>query len=181
MNNVIRKCSGECLICASEEVSVQSGRGKTIVSDERVERGVERAVMSQLSQPGIQPQTETQPTVSQMGRGKRLSVEEFERRRRVMALVLGYLAEHGITQRHMQRRLSLRLGVALGDPKWQGLRKGWCRVPEGFVQAVCSEVEKPVEVVMGEQWLREEGPHFGFEAAQYATATARRTTGEHAA
>ena len=103
-------------------------------------------------------------TVTQMGRGKRLSVEEFERRRETMGRVLAYLAEHGISQRHMQRRLTERLGVQLGDPKWQGMRKGYCRIPDGFVQAVCAELERSPSVVMGAEWLRRYGASFGFGA-----------------
>lgn len=105
---------------------------------------------------------ETEETVNrQMGRGHRLSVEEFERRRQTMARVLAYLGEHGITQRHMQRRLSARLGERLGDPRWQGMRKGYCRIPEGFVQALCAELEKPVGEVMGAEWLARHGASFG--------------------
>jgi hypothetical protein len=102
-------------------------------------------------------------------RYRRLTQEEFERRRRTMTLVLDYLADHGISMRHICRRVGDRLGTTISDARLQGARKGFCRVPPGFIQACCDELEKPVAVVMGEQWLREDGPHFGFGPAPSST------------
>lgn len=93
---------------------------------------------------------------------RRLSPEEFDRRRRTMTLLLGYLADHGISAQHVARRVSERLGTSISWARLNGARKGFCCVPPGFIQAACAELEKPVATVMGEEWLERDGPHFGF-------------------
>ena len=95
------------------------------------------------------------------GRRARLTFEEIDRRRVTIAALSAYLSDRGISRRHVLRRVNERLGVHITPGQLDGMRKGYCPIPAGFIQAACAELEKPVETVMGAEWMAEHGASFG--------------------
>ena len=53
------------------------------------------------------------------------------------------------------------MGAQITPGQLDGMRKSYCPVPVGFIQACCDELEKPVEAVMGVEWLRRYGASAG--------------------
>lgn len=104
------------------------------------------------------------------GRRTRLTLEEIDRRRRTIERLSAYLADRGISRRHILRRANARMGAQITPGQLDGMRKGYCPIPAGFIQACCDELEKPVAAVMGDEWLRRDGPHFGFGAVAAQSA-----------
>lgn len=70
-----------------------------------------------------------------------------------VAPLRAYLREHGILDVHVARRLSLLHGRTFSRQRLYNVWTGYNPAPAGFVEDCCRILGRPVEEVMGAEWV----------------------------
>ncbi len=87
----------------------------------------------------------------------RVPGDVVRRRAEDLAPLVGYCQRHAIGLLVLARRCAMRRGEVMTRGRLHQMKRGLCLTPDWFVADVCREIGRPVDEVMGADWVREHG------------------------